>query len=300
MGCQQGAHVAGHVNLGDDGDVAAGGIGDEFADLLLRVKIRAVRRAVRIAAVAAAGGTRPDAALLGNLGILLNLDAPALIVGDVPVQDIHLVGRHGVDLRAEGLRTHKMAGVVEVGAAPGQAGSVADDDAGGLPLDVAHRAVGVNLRREELAQRLIAVERAGPVGRGDADIVLGDGEAVPLLGLPGVADKDDVAGLGPAALRHGQRVPGGGTELLGGQDGLPGKGRIGDNGGIVIETEGRRAGKFLHLAGFRNDGNGRCGRPCGQQDGGGQGCAAQTVHRRGPFCRDSARGLLRLIRAGRH
>ena len=72
-------------------------------------------------------GGRPPGADLGELGVLLDLDAPALVVDEVPVEDVEFVLRHQVEvgrvhlapLETVGITTVLVAqhsGVVKVGA----------------------------------------------------------------------------------------------------------------------------------------------------------------------------------------
>src|SRR6185312_4810143 len=72
----RGLRVAGHVQLRHDGDVARGGIGHHGANLLLRVETAV---ALRLAVMAGAGRRAPGADLR-QLGVALDLDAPALVV----------------------------------------------------------------------------------------------------------------------------------------------------------------------------------------------------------------------------
>ena len=63
----------------------------------------------------------PPGAHLGQLRVLLDLDAPALVLGEVPVEDVELVQRHQVQVLEQELLGHEVAAHVEVAAAPGEA-----------------------------------------------------------------------------------------------------------------------------------------------------------------------------------
>ncbi len=71
--------MAGHVDFGEYGDLSFGGVGHEFADLILGVE----------AAVAfwgaVASGARWDAfgADCSEFGVAFDFDTPALVVGEV-------------------------------------------------------------------------------------------------------------------------------------------------------------------------------------------------------------------------
>src|SRR5260370_26978412 len=116
-----GPAVAGCVELGNDPDTAIMSIGDEFADFALRV-IEAFR------------------SHLMQLGELLALDAETLIVGEMPVQDVHLYRGHAIDVALENVERGKVAADVNEQSAPGKAWLVFDGDgghgkAGGARLD---------------------------------------------------------------------------------------------------------------------------------------------------------------------
>ena len=120
--------MARHLDLGDDRDLTLGGIGHDVADLVLRV-VAAVGRAVVFARVGVEvsdvgfGALRTDAR---QLGIFLDLDAPALILGQMPVEGIDLMGADDVDIGLHLVGGEEVAAAVEVGAAVGEARSVLD------------------------------------------------------------------------------------------------------------------------------------------------------------------------------
>ena len=124
VGGQRGLHVSGKVNLGDHGDVALGSIGHDVATLVLSVEVGAVGDAVVGSAVA------PDDGLctLGTdgveLGVFLQLKAPALVVGEVPVEAVHIVKRKHVDEALHGVDRKEVARHVEVGTTVAEAGIV--------------------------------------------------------------------------------------------------------------------------------------------------------------------------------
>ena len=72
--------MTGHLNLGDDGDKAILCIADDLTNLILRVE-------ATIATAIPFGTPRTD---LRQTWILLNLNTPALVFGQVPVELINL------------------------------------------------------------------------------------------------------------------------------------------------------------------------------------------------------------------
>ena len=89
-----------HIDFWHDGDVALLGIGHHVANLVLRVEVRAVGLVnpillglIEIREEAVGG----DAAHGGELRIFLDFHTPALVVGEVPVEGVHLIIRHDVE-----------------------------------------------------------------------------------------------------------------------------------------------------------------------------------------------------------
>ena len=130
VGGQRGGRVTGQLDLGDDGDIAVGGIFDDVADLVLCI-IAAIFGAV----VADTGGVADDGAAaagadFGEEGIFFDLDAPALVFGEVPVEIVHFMQGDEVDIAFDEFDGEEVAAAVEVEAAPGEAGVVVDGDGG--------------------------------------------------------------------------------------------------------------------------------------------------------------------------
>ena len=70
---------------------------------------------------------------LGETWVLLNLDAPALILGEVPVKRIHLVHRQEIDVLLDEIDREEVAPHVEVHTPVGKSWSVVDLDGGNRP-----------------------------------------------------------------------------------------------------------------------------------------------------------------------
>ena len=81
IGCDGGQLMTRDFQLGDDFDMAGCGVGYNVFHFVLRVE----------AAMTASVAFRPPCADLGQLGVFLDFDAPALVVGQVPVERVNLV-----------------------------------------------------------------------------------------------------------------------------------------------------------------------------------------------------------------
>ncbi len=62
----------------------------------------------------------------GELGKHLALDAKTLVIGEVPVQHVHLYRGHAVEIALEHLERNEVAADVDQHAAPGKAGLIFD------------------------------------------------------------------------------------------------------------------------------------------------------------------------------
>ena len=128
-----------HFDFGDDGDEAGLGVGDDFVDVVLGVEAAVVfigllRGGLGGGGAARGGGEgffeRAEGGDGGELGVLENFDAPALVVGEVPVESVEFVEGEGVDVAEDVLFGEEVAGAVEEDAAPRVAGGVFDVEAG--------------------------------------------------------------------------------------------------------------------------------------------------------------------------
>ena len=174
--------MAGQLYLGHDHDVASGRIGDDLARLRLGIEaaIGFVLRGRGAIGVRTLGLT--PGADAGQLRIGLDLQPPALVVVQVPVEDVQLVGRHGVDQPLDLVHGLEVPGAVQHEAAPGVARGVLDADEG------QGGAVGGQLPDGDRA-----IEQALAVARGDLDARGPDIDGV-LLARAGRTLQDDRAG----------------------------------------------------------------------------------------------------------
>ncbi len=117
----QGGHrVPGHLDLGNDHHVTALGVAHDLPDVVLGIE-----SAVNDAVLGLAPGALP-----GELGVFLDLDSPALVLGQMPVEAVHLEFRQQVDVPLDEILGHEMPAAVEVQPPPGKAGDILDLDAG--------------------------------------------------------------------------------------------------------------------------------------------------------------------------
>ena len=118
-------HMTGHVDLWHDGDVSLCGIGHNLTDFSLGV-IATIGCLVVKVRVGADNRTTTIGTDGNELGPLWNLDAPALIVGKVPMESVHVVHSEQVDELLDKGHREKMAGTVEMHTPPGKTRSIRD------------------------------------------------------------------------------------------------------------------------------------------------------------------------------
>ena len=138
IGGQRRQSVSGHFDLGNHFDMTLGGVAHDFADVVLRVEAAvrlAVVHAFPVFVVASDEGFAAFGADLRQPGIFPDLDAPSLVVGQMPVEFIDLVQGEDVDVGLDVLHREEVAAYVEHGSAVGEHGFVADD--AGRDLSVA-------------------------------------------------------------------------------------------------------------------------------------------------------------------
>ncbi len=96
-----------------------------------------------------------------KLRIAAALDAKALILGEVPVQDVELQRRHAVEVSFEDLRRNPMTRHVDQQPAPGEARAIVDPDGGDAKLGLA----GFHQLQERLEPAQHPVRRRGAQAR---------------------------------------------------------------------------------------------------------------------------------------
>ena len=220
VGRQRGLHVAGQVDFGDDGDSAFCGVGDYVSDLVLGV-VSAVTDAVVGCPVAADHSAVTEGSDLGEAGVLVYLDPPALVFGEVPVQAVELVDRHHVEHLLDFVQAEEVPAAVEHEAAVAEAGSVLDLAAGDLPFCLEVGSTFVDGQRQHLPYGLEGVKEAvvvicahdggllayaDPVALCRYGLVLYEVKAFDLAALHGTGEPDRVCYRDGLAARKRQAV----------------------------------------------------------------------------------------------
>ena len=208
--------VAGHVQFRDHLDMALRGIGDDLADLLLGV-IAAV--ATRLACARLNPGIaqrHPAAADLGELGVTLDLHAPALVIGQVPVEGVELVLGHRVEELADLVQALEMPRRIQHQPAPAEARCV---------LDGGRRHVPAVAGGQQLRGGDRAIEQPGLVACTHLDAGFGNGQRIAFGrhcrgGIEVEADPR-IAGVAGQGQLRATILAQQGQELLG--DGLRGR-----------------------------------------------------------------------------
>ena len=256
IGLEDGAAVARNVNFGYYLDVAFGGEGHHFGYLLLGVVAAVGALLARTGGVGLAPGlvvaVHTPRAHIVEQRILGNLDAPSVVVGEVPMELVHLELSHQLQMLLDLRYGEEMTRHVEMGASPGETGVVAYVASREGDAAIAH--VGYVLGHH-LDESLHAVEQATlAVGRDD-DGILVDIEGVALvaqLGVVGLVDHKPQAVALWFAHQHRVEVP------------LAQHARQIFHRGVVLAYvdgialggggEGERALVHLQLHGLRDDG----------------------------------------------
>src|SRR5678809_699919 len=101
-----------HVDLGNDRHIPIGTILHDLRVLVLRVEPAGPAAYLRGACHGSEIGARFD------------LDAPALIVGKMKMQHVHLVKREEIDVLIDLVRSEEMACDIEHGASPCETGPI--------------------------------------------------------------------------------------------------------------------------------------------------------------------------------
>ena len=183
IGSHGGSQVAGHLDLGHNGDVERLGVGHHVLDFLLRVEVGSVLLVGPVLAVLEVGVPRVAArgGHGGQFGVLLHLDAPALVVRQVPVEMVHLVVGHQAEHLLDFIDREEVAAHVEHEASVGEARRVVDGDE---RQRVVRRSVLLfeqHVGGQHLLDALQAVEEAHGRRGFERDAGGGDGEFVALV-----------------------------------------------------------------------------------------------------------------------
>ena len=105
--------MAGHVYLRHNGDIALRRIAHNAPDLLLRIKSFMGLAGILAAPPGLHFRILPFAAHGRQFGVLFNLDAPSRIIGQMPVQNVHLQQPHLVDQLPDLFLSEKMPRLIQ-------------------------------------------------------------------------------------------------------------------------------------------------------------------------------------------
>ena len=142
-----------HLNLGHDRHEPLRRERHHLADLILRV-VAAVRDAVVRALVAHADRRIAPRADARQPRVFLDLDAPALVVDEVPLEDVQFVQRERCDVLLHLGHRREMPAHVQQRAAPAEARPVLDFQRGhGEPAAPRAPAEALDIGRQQLPQR---------------------------------------------------------------------------------------------------------------------------------------------------
>ena len=184
-------------------------------------------------------GFLPPGTNLGEPGIFPDLDPPALIVGQVPVKAVHLMEREEIDVLLDEVERHEMTNHIKVGATPSETRAILDPDRRHSPFYSFNARVTQDFRRQQLSQRLNAVERSRRSGGSDLNSVPRRLQSVALLAQPlesGVAPQTD-PGERDAADFHPEAITRGGFEIIGQLRGQFGRSTVGPDDGSRLQRE---------------------------------------------------------------
>ena len=154
-----------HLDLGNDVDIAVGGITKHFAHIVRRIEHPL---AIRLSVIFLTGPGMPDDSLgthgtdLGKPRIFTDRQPPTLIIGQMPMKRIDLMQRKDVDITLHLLHAAEMTANVEHHTPIGKKGLILD------PKRRNHRSALPGAAGNDLTQRLHGMDR--PAGRSGREV----------------------------------------------------------------------------------------------------------------------------------
>ena len=206
IGMHSSHEVSGHVHLGQYVDMTLSGIAYHLSHLLLGIVEGAIL-ATRLRTFASpihlpvlldtSDGSVIATLTLGTDGgeqrILLDLGTPSLVVGQVPVEDVHLVDSHQVDHLLHLLNGKEMAAHVEHKATVCKAWLILDARHGqGIHRTFIARLTQYHVGRKQTHEALHGIVHTVRSGSLDSDALLGDLHRVALRSQRSVLLDNDV------------------------------------------------------------------------------------------------------------
>ena len=141
--------------------MSCGSVGHNLADLVFG-EIAAVRAFLSLLgrfglAPGHIAAVHPPCSHLGEQRILVNLDAPAVVVGEVEMELVELVQGHHIQVFLHLVNIEEMAAHIQMAASPLETRVVGDFDSWN---GYCHRVFCARIGRRQLEQRLETVEQA--------------------------------------------------------------------------------------------------------------------------------------------
>ena len=188
-------HVSRKVYLGNHLDSAVGGIGYDFANLILR-EIASIGNMVAGIPVLANHSAVAPAAHLNQTRVFFDFNAPPLIIGQMPVESVQFVHGHDVEVAFHLLDAEEMTRYIGVQTAVFEARRIVYFDVRQRPDGLVGRRIAVYLRRQQLLDRLKGVEETRERRGTNLRAVFADAQVVTLFSHSGVENQTH------ALLRH--------------------------------------------------------------------------------------------------
>ena len=180
IGCQSRHHMTRQVDLGNDLNGICGCILNDLTNLILSV-VATVRNTIISTPILANYRMLTHRANLGQLGEALDLDTPALIVREVPMQAVELMHRHNVDVALDLLNREEVARNVEVHTTIAKTRSVLDRKAGHRPILIGSQRLAIDLGGQQLLDCLDCIVKTGELARANLNALTRYRKAIALL-----------------------------------------------------------------------------------------------------------------------
>ena len=132
-----------------------GGVAHDFTDVVLRVEAAvrlAVVHAFPVFVVASDEGFAAFGADLRQPGIFPDLDAPSLVVGQMPVEFIQFVKSHHIQQFLHFFFSREMTGNIQHQPSPTETGCISDLNSRNTPINILYHRWRLYLCRQKLAK----------------------------------------------------------------------------------------------------------------------------------------------------
>ena len=178
--CRQSRHhMTRQVDLGNNLDGICRSVLNNLANLILGIE-STVRNTVIGTPILANYGVLTHRTNLGQLGEALDLNAPALIVSEVPMQAVELMNSHNVDICLHLLNREEMARNIEVHTTITKTGCVSYFEARQRPILIGSQLLTINLGGQQLLDSLDSVVETSELARTYLNTLATDRQAVAL------------------------------------------------------------------------------------------------------------------------